>query len=119
MKKLLSNRIITYAFCSLIILSFLAWLGLIAVEGYDSEQINLFFLHTQDFLADFSQGFSGVYGSRMTGGGFGGCTVSLMPFDIVPEYTVAVKEAFLRRFKTDPPVYCITASDGAQIIKED
>jgi galactokinase len=72
-----------------------------------------------DFLADFSQGFSGVYGSRMTGGGFGGCTVSIMPFDIVPEYTVAVKEAFLRRFKTDPPVYCITASDGAQIIKED
>ncbi len=72
-----------------------------------------------DFLADFSQGFSGVYGSRMTGGGFGGCTVSLMPSDIVPEYTVAVKEAFLRRFKTDPPVYCITASDGAQIIKED
>ena len=36
-----------------------------------------------DFLADIAQGVEGVYGSRMTGGGFGGCTVSLVEADAV------------------------------------
>jgi galactokinase len=31
-----------------------------------------------DFLADLAQKFDGVYGSRLTGGGFGGCTVTLV-----------------------------------------
>ena len=39
----------------------------------------------------------GVYGSRITGGGFGGCTVTLIKSDAVPDLLkhVAVSEAFL------------------------
>ena len=42
-----------------------------------------------DFLADFAQGRSGVYGSRMTGGGFGGCTVSLVEANAVERVSSA------------------------------
>jgi galactokinase len=31
-----------------------------------------------DVLVDLAQKFDGVYGSRLTGGGFGGCTVTLV-----------------------------------------
>ena len=31
-----------------------------------------------DMLVDLAQGYNGVYGSRLTGGGFGGCTVTLV-----------------------------------------
>ena len=34
-----------------------------------------------DALVDLAQGFDGVYGSRLTGGGFGGCTVTLVARD--------------------------------------
>ena len=39
-----------------------------------------------DFLAETAQGLDGVYGARMTGGGFGGCTVNLMEQDAVEAF---------------------------------
>ncbi len=66
-----------------------------------------------DFLAETAQQIGGVYGSRMTGGGFGGCTVSLMEYSAVERFASAVKAAYLDRFGIDPAIYPITAADGA------
>ena len=41
--------------------------------------------HELDILVRLAQEVGGVYGSRMTGGGFGGCTVTLLPRSLVQE----------------------------------
>ncbi len=69
-----------------------------------------------DFLADFAQGIEGVYGSRMTGGGFGGCTVSLVEADAVAGLNKALVEAYRVAFGRDAEVFVCSPSDGAGFV---
>ena len=66
-----------------------------------------------DVLADTAQHVNGVYGARMTGGGFGGCTVNLIEPDAVQSFTEAVNTAYLTRFGRKPVIYRVKASHGA------
>ncbi len=52
-------------------------------------------------------------GARMTGGGFGGCVVGLMPEQKVAEVTAAVQQQYQQRFGLEPNIYQCTASMGA------
>ncbi len=47
-----------------------------------------------DTLVEIARGVEGVYGSRMTGGGFGGCTVSLVAEDRVDALRAAIKAGY-------------------------
>ena len=47
-----------------------------------------------DQLVELAKQDKRVYGSRMTGGGFGGCTVTLLPRDIVEETKERMKVTF-------------------------
>ncbi|HYZ83155.1 MAG TPA: galactokinase [Bryobacteraceae bacterium] len=67
-----------------------------------------------DFLVDRALAIPGVYGSRMTGGGFGGCTVSLVRRDAVDSFEQAIRDAYRREFAIDAPVYRCEASEGAR-----
>jgi len=66
-----------------------------------------------DFLVDAALEIDGVYGSRMTGGGFGGCTVNL----VTPEKAAAFEKAITRSYKdkwgVDPLVFRCVPSEGA------
>jgi galactokinase len=66
-----------------------------------------------DFLVDSASVCGGVYGSRMTGGGFGGCTVSLVKNDSVDAFMAKILESYNAEFGFDPKVYQVWASDGA------
>ena len=44
-----------------------------------------------DVLVNLAREIDGVYGSRMTGGGFGGCTVTLLPRSIVQDAICKIK----------------------------
>lgn len=70
-----------------------------------------------DVLADAARHVDGVYGSRMTGGGFGGCTVNLMVPDAVQPFNEAVTKAYKKRFGKEPVIYRVKASRGAGKIK--
>ena len=52
-------------------------------------------------------------GSRMTGGGFGGCTVTLLRSDAVPAFRDAIAQAYNSRFGITPAIYSCDPSDGA------
>ena len=67
-----------------------------------------------DVAVDIASAELGVYGSRMTGGGFGGCTVSLVDNTAVARVGQAVKEAFAARGWTEPELFASTACEGAR-----
>jgi galactokinase len=66
-----------------------------------------------DFLVDAASDFTGVYGSRMTGGGFGGCTVNLVDPDRVEAFKLHITEAYRRQFGLEVQIYDCVPADGA------
>jgi len=55
----------------------------------------------------------GVYGARMTGGGFGGCTVNLVRAECVEAFQAAVGKEYERLVGKAPEIYVCSAADGA------
>ena len=72
-----------------------------------SEELNL--------LVNLARECSGVYGSRMTGGGFGGCTVSLVAVEQLDAFCEAVGQGYRERTSLDPHIYIVEAEQGAEI----
>jgi len=66
-----------------------------------------------DFLVDAALQVEGVYGSRMTGGGFGGCTVTLLRSDAAEAFEEQITAAYQAKFEVTPLVYACQPSDGA------
>ena len=66
-----------------------------------------------DFLVDTAIKLPGVYGARMTGGGFGGCTVNLVAPDRVEEFQEALASAYQERFSLTPAFYDCIPGPGA------
>jgi galactokinase len=66
-----------------------------------------------DFLVDSAMEIPGVYGSRMTGGGFGGCTVNLVAPEAVPFFRIALTTAYGERFSIQPVFYDCEPASGA------
>ncbi|MDF0512743.1 galactokinase [Agromyces sp. H3Y2-19a] len=57
---------------------------------------------------------SGAIGARMTGGGFGGSAIALVPEALVPDVTRAVTAAFADHGYRAPIVFTVRASEGAR-----
>ncbi|HUP04822.1 MAG TPA: galactokinase [Bryobacteraceae bacterium] len=70
-----------------------------------------------DFLVDAALAIPGVLGARMTGGGFGGCTVSLMSREAVPAFREQIARAYHGRFGIQPRSYVCNPSAGAHELK--
>jgi galactokinase len=66
-----------------------------------------------DLMVELSKNIRGVYGSRMTGGGFGGCTVNLVQKDCVDKFVTTVDEEYERATGIRPEIYVCVAADGA------
>jgi len=58
----------------------------------------------------------GVYGARMTGGGFGGCTVNLVEAERVADFQQAVSHGYHQITGLKPEIYVCEASKGAEQI---
>jgi galactokinase len=66
-----------------------------------------------DLLVELASACEGVYGARMTGGGFGGCTVNLVGSDAVDRFWDQIKEAYLKATGQAPDLYVCSAAEGA------
>jgi galactokinase len=69
-----------------------------------------------DFLVDTAIGIHGCYGARMTGGGFGGCTVNLVDPAAVGHFEQYVRERYRERFDIDPAIFrCVPAAGAGEV----
>lgn len=66
-----------------------------------------------DFLVDSALAIEGVYGARMTGGGFGGCTVNLVRPDAAERFKEEIAARYNQRFAINPQIYECRPADGA------
>ena len=66
-----------------------------------------------DFLVDTAIKLPGVHGARMTGGGFGGCTVNLVEPDAVAAFRATLAEAYRQRYDKMPLFYTCKPAAGA------
>lgn len=65
-----------------------------------------------DFLNDVAKE-CGVTGSRIMGGGFGGCTINLVKDDLYDSFIKTVTEKFEAKYGHAPKIYDVVISDGA------
>ena len=68
-----------------------------------------------DFLVDTATHLPGCFGARLTGGGFGGCTVNLVHRTHSDAFAAALKSAYQKEFNIAAEIYLCDAVDGAWI----
>ncbi len=73
-----------------------------------------------DLLVDIARQIGaegGMIGSRMTGGGFGGCTVSLVKTDKIDTISQAIRKGYKSRSRPEPTIFVTRPAKGASIIR--
>jgi len=67
-----------------------------------------------DTLVDEARKINGVIGSRMTGAGFGGCTVSIVKTEMIDEFINNVGKNYMQKIGYEPSFYIAEIADGAK-----
>ena len=67
-----------------------------------------------DILVDLAWNTSGVIGSRITGGGFGGCTVSIVKNDAIDTFIETIGTAYKEKVGHEAEFYTVEIGDGAR-----
>jgi galactokinase len=66
-----------------------------------------------DIMVEAAEGLPGFVGGRMTGGGFGGCTINLVGKENAEEFAQRIAESYRRQTGINAQIYLCTAEDGA------
>lgn len=69
-----------------------------------------------DILVDLAWETEGVIGSRITGGGFGGCTVSIVKNEAVDGFIKNIGEQYLAKVGHEAEFYVVDIGDGARVL---
>ena len=69
-----------------------------------------------DILVDLAWATEGVIGSRITGGGFGGCTVSIVKNDAVDNFIETIGQKYEEKVGHKAEFYVVDIGDGAGVL---
>ena len=96
----------------------LATFGKLMNESHDSLETDYEVTCPElDFLSHTARSMDGVLGSRMTGAGFGGCTVSIIRSDVIDKYIQEVGKAYSDKFNIKASFYISDIGDGGKEVK--
>lgn len=70
-----------------------------------------------DFLVGFAASHTDVIGSRMMGGGFGGCTLNLVKKEAVTDFVDRISESYLETYGVLPGAYPVIIGEGTTIVE--
>lgn len=70
-----------------------------------------------DLLVDLALKQEGVLGARMTGAGFGGCTVNLLRREYIDAFEKTIKQGYKKITGINPDIYLTLPTEGAKVIK--
>jgi galactokinase len=70
-----------------------------------------------DVMVELACKIRGVYGARMTGGGFGGCTINLVESESVDEFATKMAEGYEKATGLKPEIYICEAAEGVRDLK--
>ncbi|HHJ10247.1 MAG TPA: galactokinase [Bacteroidetes bacterium] len=91
--------------------------GKLMFESHDSLRDNYEVTGFElDTLVEEARKIPGVIGSRMTGAGFGGCTVSLVKKDMTGPFMEQLEKAYIQKTGLNPDFYLAEVGDGAKKI---
>ncbi len=71
-----------------------------------------------DTMVSLAQSMPGVYGARMTGGGFGGCTVNMVDAAVAADFRRDIARAYWQHTGVQAEIYDGTPSDGADVARD-
>lgn len=66
-----------------------------------------------NLMVSLARNLPGVYGARMTGGGFGGCTINLVEREAVTEFQTSVARDYEKLTDLSPQIFASSAAGGA------
>jgi galactokinase len=69
-----------------------------------------------DLLVELAHSLEGCYGARLTGAGFGGCTVSLVAAPAAPEFADEVARRYRERTGLAGRAWVVTPADGVRVV---
>ena len=67
-----------------------------------------------DLMVELAGRLPGLIGARLTGGGFGGCTVNLVEQEFAAEFKSKLGAQYRERTGIEPEIYICHASDGVR-----
>jgi galactokinase len=70
-----------------------------------------------DVLVEATQSMPFVLGSRMMGGGFGGCTINLVRKSKRAQFEQELRDVFMKKFDLDLPIYEVRIEDGVRVVE--
>jgi galactokinase len=92
----------------------LATFGRLMVESHESLRRDYEVSCAElDTLVDIATGEPGVHGARMTGGGFGGCTVNLVATSALERVSEALRRKYAEQYGKEPQIFVSRAAQGA------
>jgi len=71
-----------------------------------------------DLMVELASEIDGVYGARMTGGGFGGCTINLVRSENVDAFQSRISQNYQRIIGQRPEIYACVPADGVRCLKQ-
>jgi galactokinase len=69
-----------------------------------------------DTMVDLAQDLPGLIGARLTGGGFGGCTINLVYKNHAKAFAETLGSRYQQATRIDPEIHICAASDGAHAV---